>query len=217
MVENFDESIDPNLILHLSSLGDVVPLDFVIDISLVKNQLLTFKNDWKVYNPRKPNNRQGLSITSFDGMLSGVPDLDSLFIYNKLNSTKIRETDIKTETPVAKQVTAIQPILNTFDSLGRSHFIRLNRGGFFPIHRDSKTLNITSFRVITLCHNCEHCKFVFVFEDKVLHLDPGRPYFLNTRKEHAVFSFVDDSVQCVMNIPLTQKNYKCLISKLQFK
>ena len=135
MVENIDESIDSNLILHLSSLGDIVPLDFVIDISLVKNQLLTFKDEWKLHHPRKPNNRQGLSITSYDGKLSGVPDLDSLVEYNSLNNTKIRDIDIKTRTPVAEQITALHPILNTFNSLGRSHFIRLNRGGFFPIHR----------------------------------------------------------------------------------
>ena len=73
--------IDSKLILYLSSLGDIVPLDFTVDILKVKEQLKQFKNDWKQYNPRKSIDRQGLSITSLDGGLSGIPDLDSLFVY----------------------------------------------------------------------------------------------------------------------------------------
>ena len=75
--------IDSKLILYLSSLGDIVPLDFTVDILKVKEQLKQFKNDWKQYNPRKSIDRQGLSITSLDGGLSGIPDLDSLFVYNQ--------------------------------------------------------------------------------------------------------------------------------------
>ena len=117
------QSIDSNLILHLSSLGDIVPLDFTIDIKKLKDELSLFDNDWKQYNPRKPNNRQGLSITSLDGGLSGVPDLDSLFEYNKQNGTEISEVNINVKTPVASNISVIQPLLNTFDTLGRSHFI----------------------------------------------------------------------------------------------
>ena len=42
------------------------------------------------YNPRKDINRYGLSITSLDGGLSGRPDLDSLYEYNKENNTNYR-------------------------------------------------------------------------------------------------------------------------------
>jgi len=211
------QSIDSNLILHLSSLGDIVPLDFTIDIKKLKDELSLFDNDWKQYNPRKPNNRQGLSITSLDGGLSGVPDLDSLFEYNKQNGTEISEVNINVKTPVASNISVIQPLLNTFDTLGRSHFIRLNKGGFLPPHRDGKILDVTCFRIITLCHNCNKGQFAFIYEDKVVVLEPGRPYFVNTRKQHSVFSYVDDSVQCVLNIPLTIENYKSVIRSLQQK
>jgi len=211
------QSIDSNLILHLSSLGDIVPLDFTIDIKKLKDELSLFDNDWKQYNPRKPNNRQGLSITSLDGGLSGVPDLDSLFEYNKQNNTLISEVNINVKTPVASNISVIQPLLNTFDTLGRSHFIRLNKGGFFPPHRDGKILDVTCFRIITLCHNCNKGQFAFIYEDKVVVLEPGRPYFVNTRKQHSVFSYVDDSVQCVLNIPLTIENYESVIKSLEAK
>ena len=61
--------INSDLILHLASLGDVVPLDFTLDVDLIQEQLKPFDDEWKQYNPRKPNDRQGLSITSLDGGL----------------------------------------------------------------------------------------------------------------------------------------------------
>ena len=130
--------IDSKLILYLSSLGDIVPLDFTIDITKVKKELKQFENDWKQYNPRKSIDRQGLSITSLDGGLSGIPDLDSLFLYNQKYNTNITEKEINIKTDVANKVSAIHPILDIFKTLGRSHFIRLNSGGFFPPHRDVK-------------------------------------------------------------------------------
>ena len=208
---------DPNLFLHLSSLGDIVPLDFCLDIKQLEKELSQFENDWKQYNPRKPNNRQGLSITSLDGKLSGVPDLDSLFEYNKQHNTNINEVDITVKTPVASNISVIQRLLDVFDTLGRSHFIRLNKGGFFPPHRDGKILDITCFRVLTLCHNCTPSQFTFMHEDKIIKLEPGRPYFINTRKMHSVFSYVDNSVQCVLNIPLTIDNYNSIVRHLDAK
>ena len=52
------------------------------------------------YNPRKPINRYGLSVTSLDGGVSGIPDLDSLGEYNKENNTQYTERDFETTTPV---------------------------------------------------------------------------------------------------------------------
>jgi uncharacterized protein YjhX (UPF0386 family) len=208
---------DPNLILHLSSLGDIVPLDFTIDIKKIQNELENFKNDWKQYNPRKPYNRQGLSITSLDGKLTGIPDLDSLFEYNKLNNTNVTEVDINVKTSVANKIISLNPLLDIFDTIGRSHFIKLNQGGFFPPHRDGKILEVTCFRILTMCHNCDPKQFVFLYENKKIDLEPGRPYYINTRKEHSVFSYVDNSVQCVLNIPLTKENVNAVINHLRAK
>ena len=68
-----------------------------------------------------------------------------------------------------------------------------------------------------MCYNCDPGQFVFLYEDKKLSLEPGRPYFVNTRKEHSVFSYVDDCVQCVLNVPLTVDFYGCLIKHLKAK
>lgn len=216
MDKGVDDMIDSNIALHLSNLGDVVPLNINVDIGKTRKELEYFKDEWKQYNPRKPNPREGLSITSLDGKLSGIPDLDSLIEYNKLNNVRIKEIDINVRTPVAEKVRSITPLLDIFDTLGRSHFIRLNQGGFFPPHRDSKILDITCFRVITLCHNCKRSDFNFIYEDRLLNLKPGVPYYINTRKVHNVFSYVDDSVQCVLNVPLTAENYKGISRHLSY-
>ena len=208
--------IDSNIALYLSNLGDVVPLNVSVNIEKTRKELEYFKDEWKQYNPRKPNPREGLSITSLDGKLSGIPDLDSLIEYNKLNNVQVKEIDINVRTAVAEKVQSITPLLDIFDTLGRSHFIRLNRGGFFPPHRDSKILNVNCFRVITLCHNCKRSDFNFIYEDRLLNLKPGVPYYINTRKVHSVFSYVDDSVQCVLNVPLTEENYKAISQHLSY-
>lgn len=62
------------------------------ELNLESLQLQDFENDWKQYNPRKPIARWGLSLTSLDGGMTGNPDLDSLFEFNRLNGTKYGES-----------------------------------------------------------------------------------------------------------------------------
>lgn len=62
--------------LHLY--GDVIPLDQVIDLDQLDNELKAFEKAWVPYNAvgaKKSNPREGLSVTSLDGGMSGVPDL----------------------------------------------------------------------------------------------------------------------------------------------
>ena len=75
--------IDNCLYLHLASLGDVVPLDFTIDIKKLNTELEQYKDDWKKYHPRKVVDfgRQALPLTSLDGELAGI-NLDSLREHN---------------------------------------------------------------------------------------------------------------------------------------
>ena len=72
-------------------------------------------------------------------------------IKSKQHNTSITEANINVKTPVARDLSVIQPLLNIFDTLGRSHFIRLNKGGFFPPHRDGKILDVTCFRIKSSC------------------------------------------------------------------
>ena len=51
--------------------------------------------DYVKYNHRKNINRLGLSVTSLDGGVTGVPDLDSLLQYNNIHGTNITNHQIK--------------------------------------------------------------------------------------------------------------------------
>src|SRR5210317_309022 len=78
--------------------GSKIELDVTTDAKRLMEWIGTF--NWVKYNPRKDVNRWGLSVTSLDGGLSGVPDLDSLLEYNKENGTSYTEKDFDKPTAV---------------------------------------------------------------------------------------------------------------------
>ena len=160
------------------------------------------------YNPRKDINRWGLSVTSLAGGLSGIPDLDSLLEYNKENGTAYGERDFRTFTDVYNNSPEIQEIIEPWkDHIFRTHFLKFGPGGFFPPHRDPNyhTFVSDSFRLIMPLKNVNPPYFNFVLEDKLLHWQPGRMYYLNTNKMHYLFnSSIHDSYWLVLNVDLNE-------------
>jgi len=201
----------------LTQYGNFIELDVVTDAE----QLVAWANDfeWVKYNPRKDVNRWGLSITSLDGGLSGVPDLDSLYEYNKENNTNYKEEDFKTPTPVLNK--QIYDILKPWDSYYyRTHFLKFGPGGFFPPHRDWNyhTGMPDNFRLIMPLRNVNPPSFNFVYEDKTLHWEPGRMYFLDTQRMHYLFnSSFTDSYWMVVNVELNDETIKHTLERLNQK
>lgn len=198
-LENF------SLFNELSLLGSVADLSIDLDLKIYAEEVAKFQNDWVMYNPRKAGyNRFGLSLTSLDGEVSGVPDLDSLREYNGLNNTSYQESDFRKPTRIAKHLTSLKPLLEPFeDCLGRTHIIKLRQGGFFPPHRDSIGKNVTSFRLLSVISGSDAQDYKFILDDKVLQLVPGRVYFVNTMLSHSLFSFCNDFQILVANIILS--------------
>jgi hypothetical protein len=170
------------------------------------------------YNPRKSVNRYGLSLTSLDGNISGVPDLDSLYEYNKENKIKYTEQDFKTTTLVYKypEITKIlKPI--KYD-LFRSHIIKLESGGFFPPHRDFRGMNIDSFRIIIPLKNTKPPAFTFIVDGIVQHWNEGSLYFVDTAKMHYLFNASFDPVyMIVLNVNLNQTTVNFVTNHLQHR
>ena len=81
----------------LLSFGDVIETNIEVDPYTLLNEIKDY--EWSTYNPRKENNRLGLSITSSDGSFNGI-DLDSLYQYNEENNTRYKETSFKDKTEV---------------------------------------------------------------------------------------------------------------------
>jgi hypothetical protein len=199
--------------------GDVIELDFLPWDIVQVQQLLDSHPGWKQYNPRKGINRYGLSITSIDGSYSGIPDLDSLLEYNKLNNTHYAETDFKIKTDIVEQIPNLQELVTALSpDIGRCHFLKLDAGGYFPPHRDNgSTIPSKTFRVIVPLGNTSLKKWYWIHEGKILNLTPGKTYCINTTKEHSVFSFTDNCCMLVLNVVASMKNLQFITTHLETK
>ena len=198
----------------LLSFGDLIPLKLKCDVKKLFDE--TEKFVYLKYNPRKDIERYGLSITSLDGSLNGV-DLDSIKEYNKENNTEYDELSFNKFTEVYNVSSEIQKIVEPFKNhIGRSHILHLAEGGYFPPHRDLPVYveQQNSLRVLVPLKGCNPPDMYFMYEDKPLHFEHGRAYFLNTNKSHNLFSF-KDSYMVVLNIKTSEEVYKILGDNFQ--
>ena len=202
----------------LLSLGKTVPLQKTKKMNHITECICSFEQHFKPYNPRKPGyNRYGLSITSQDGSFSHIPNLDSLNEYNKEHGTSFDEGDFREWTPFFKNCTELREMMAPFHRyMGRSHILRLNKGGFSPFHRDSITLIPRHFRLLISLNNPFH-HFVFLLDNERVYFEPGRLYFVNTRLAHSLFSFKDKNDFIVFNIDLCEGSVKAVLSNLALK
>jgi hypothetical protein len=179
---------------ELTQYEDVIDLKIPVDYDALQQ----VNYNWVPYNPRKTVARWGCSITSLDGLDSGIPDIDSVLEYNRQHATAYTEKDFTTRTAHAQP---FDYFLNKF-AVGRSHYIKLGSGGYFPWHRDNDR---DTFRIIYTIKNCEQDSFVWINDERPLKLMCDRWYYINTKKKHTVFSF-DETVFAVFNVLLTEDN-----------
>ena len=167
------------------------------------------------YNPRKPIDRWGLSITSYDGGLSGIPDLDSLGDYCIENNVSLEESDFNVPTEVYKQSRELQEILKPFkEHCYRTHILKLNPGSYFPKHRDLRLDNFNHFRLIMPLKN----PCTFIIEDKILNWEIGTMYFLDTSKVHELFNTSGfPSYWLVLNVKLTEEVFNKVTEHFNYK
>ena len=192
-----------NLYSTLTRFGAYYPLNLTGDTNNIIEELNN-NFDWVKYNPRKNINREGLSITSLDGGLSGKPDLDSLYEYYFETGIAHSESDFNTKTPVYP---LFSKWLDPFEKyLGRTHVIRLNSGGYFPPHRDNKSTSIKSFRLF-LPLNYSSSSIFFLLEDSKMNFENGKMYFIDTAKMHTLFNTDEDPFYFVVaNIILSEES-----------
>ena len=205
------------MISYLTQYGSQIELDITTDPEALISHANNFK--WVKYNPRKDVNRWGLSVTSLDGGITGVPDLDSLYEYNKENNTSHSEKEFNVPTPVLNE--QIKNVLEPWQGeYYRTHFLKFGPGGFFPPHRDwNYTTGVAdSFRLIMPLRNVNPPSFNFVLEDKTLHWDIGRLYFVDTLKMHYLFnSSFTDSYWLIVNVDLDVKTIEATLERLNQK
>lgn len=204
---------DNSLTDFVVSYGDIVELNFPkFDPSPYYSLLDTHPN-WRVYNPSKSgNNRYGLSVTSLDGSFSG-PDLDSLIEHTRRTGELLWESDFKTRTPLVQDIPEVANLCDFFgEDLGRSHFLRLDRGGWFPPHRDHNwKIPNNIFRVVVPYRNFDTRNMSWIFDGKLIKLEIGKTYFMNTTKLHSLFSYDDGCLMLILNVAANRPLFKRLI------
>ena len=193
----------------LLTYGDFIQLKNSCNSKELLEEIKDF--EWKQYNPRKNVNRYGLSITSNDGSLNGE-DLDSLYEYSKEKGRICDEDEFTTLTDVYYKSKQIQKLVDPFKPwLCRTHLLNFRKGGYFPPHRDLPVYvkEQNSLRILVPLMGCNPPDLYFMYEDKPLHFDHGRAYFLNTNKSHSLFS-MRGSLMIVLNIAANEEVYKII-------
>lgn len=204
---------------RLHAMGDWLKMQMFDSKALLK-EISEFEQAWKPYNVKKPNNRWGLSITSLDGGLSGIPDLDSLYEYNVRNGTDVKNHDICTFTDVYHKSETLKKIIEPWKPwLGRCHFLKLNSGGFFPDHYDINKLDFTydEIRLIGFVNNTSNDKLKFLYEDRLMNVYDGSLYWFNASKRHSVFSMSNDCIMIVFCLRFDRELFKVIIDQHEIR
>jgi len=197
--------------------GNVVELDFPAwDVFKITN-ILNKHPGWKYYQQHKLGyNRYGLSVTSLDGGFSGDPDLYSLREYYAIHGKSYNELDFKRRTNIVEFIPELNNFLDFWEpNLGRTHFLRLDRGGFFPPHRDNGAIvDVPTFRILVPINNFGTNDMKWIQDEQMLNLRLGHTYFINTSRLHSIFSFVDNCLMLVLNVNQSPEILSKMVKKI---
>ena len=195
-------------ISKITQFGDFYQLNNQFNTKKLLKELEPFEDKWSKYNPRKDwIKRDGLCVINESGKCGPGPALDSLRDWNKEHETSLRELDFNVPTDLYKSSSELQRVMEPMLEWSvRSHFLRLQPGGYFSPHRDHISGEQDSFRIIWPLKNCNPPYFRFMVEDNTLQFDYGQCYVVNTTKNHSLFncSASQDSLMLVVNARLCE-------------
>lgn len=199
---------------YLISLGNHYPLDIRFDSYLINKELQPIEAFWRPYNRSKPmHRREGLSLISLNGETDGLIDLNSLREYHLQTGIYYDELSFRQPTPLWPSLTSITQQLEALKpSLGRSHLIRFQEGGFFPPHRDLGS----AFRLISVL-NCSSDSLHFCLDTSILQLTKGQLYFVNTRLTHSLISYTNNATILVLNVEPNKQAFDFMMAHLVAK
>lgn len=201
--------------MQLDALGDFVPLKFKADLTKFGEEISKYDGQWVPYLHRDDvlNDREGLNLIGLPG---DVPT-DSLSMpeARKRTGRKLSELDFDTPTQLYHDLPSVHPILDAFPKLGRCTLVKVNKGGWFPYHRDGILLQRTAFRIVVFLTNTGHSHYEWEHDYRIRNIEPGRAYYVDTRKTHRTHSFVHNSIHLVMNIPKTYENVLRVMNLLE--
>jgi len=199
----------------LCSMGDVIPLNLMIDVHAFNQEIAHFDDKWVPYLHKndRSNDRQGLSLFG----LPGGGHSDGLSMPESIRKAKkmLHEMEFTEPTEVFKHCTSLHETFKWFSPVGRSFLVKCNAGGWFYPHRDDPQLFRKSMRLIAFLKHSGAHQYDFILDDRKVMVEEGRVYYINTRKMHRTMSYVNDSIHLIMNIAPTMSSMRRMLSVLQ--
>lgn len=202
----------------LCNLGSYTRLNIHIDEWQVREQLKQFENNWCPYNQKKDtadgvkNNRWGLPITSHSGDVMDNYHLNSFGYMQEYHNTKLQEGDFTTPTQVYHSIPELKKAVDIFaPDIGRVHLLRVDKGGFFPPHRDWAGHAPEYFRLMCVFGNCTEFDYAQQLHDTLFRPDRATFYFVNFQMNHSVFSFSDNLYNMILTVKLNQRTHDLIL------
>lgn len=199
----------------LVNLGSFVKTKWRIDPNRVESELDQFKDNWCPYNAKKDqnNNRWGLPVTSHSGDVTDNFHLNSFGYMQKYHDVELKEENFTVPTVVYHTIPDIKNLVDVFyPDIGRVHLLRIDRGGFFPPHRDFHSVSPEYFRLLTVFGRCSPENYVQMVDGRPLYPEAGWTYFMNTQLDHSVFSFSNNLYCLVLTVKLNERTHKLIIN-----
>lgn len=199
----------------LLGMGSYVKTKWRIDPLLVEEQLRQFDDNWCPYNAKKDisNNRWGLPVTSRSGDVMDNMHLNSFGYMQEYHNEKFSESDFTTPTQVYHAIPEIKKLVDTFSpDIGRVHLLRVDRGGFFPPHRDFATIAPEYFRLLTVFGRCSPENYAQIVDGRLVYPESGWTYFVNTQLDHSVFSFSDNLYCLILTVKLNERTTNLILN-----
>jgi hypothetical protein len=198
----------------LINMGNYVKTKWRIDPSVVEQQLTQFEDSWCPYNAKKDtvNNRWGLPVTSHTGDVFDNYHLNSFGYMQEYHNIEMHEKNFTTPTAVYDAIPDIKKLVDTFaPDIGRVHILRVDKGGFFPPHRDFIGTSPEYFRLLTVFGRCSPENYAQIVDGQLIYPESGWTYFVNTQLDHSVFSFSDNLYCLVLTVKLNQRTFDLIM------
>lgn len=204
--------------LQLQALSSWEPLQWKFKLNKIEEQLKPYNDKWVPYLRRDGvmNDREGLLLTGLEG--DKYNDSLSMPEVKKRVGRSLTETEFMYPTQLYHDLKELQPMLDFFAPLGRTMLVKVNKGGWFPPHKDHPMLTRDCFRIVAfLSYQTDHEAYEWEHEGQIRPITPGRAYYVDTRKTHRTAAWLDNSIHLVVNIPKTWENViKIMSTTLNF-
>lgn len=198
----------------LTSLGSYVKLNISIDEHQVLDQLSQFNDNWCPYNTHHEFiNRWGLPITSKSGDIMDICHLENYSYLQEYHDKNINESEFSVPTEVYYAIPEIKKVVDIFSpDIGRVHLLKVDKGGYFPPHRDFIGYSPEYFRIICVFGNCSETDYVQMLHDQPFRPSSSNLYFVNFQLNHSVFSFTDGLYNLIITVKLNERTHNLILS-----